>query len=85
MSVSLSNTPLLRLLESNVCGNYYRVHNPSLIAVDGSVPEAQCKEPGVQSIISDLNGSASVLALVPGTCALSRHCCFTELIDDPIP
>jgi hypothetical protein len=66
LNIAFSTTPLLRLLESNVCRNYYRHHDSSAIALDGNVPEDQCKVVEIQGRISDLNGTASILTLLPG-------------------
>lgn len=64
--LSLSNTPMLRLLEADVCRNYYRLHDPSVIGVDDSIPEALCKIAGVQQLVADVNGPTYVFTLIPG-------------------
>lgn len=67
LNIAFSTTPLLRLLELNVCRNYYRHHHgSSAIALDGNIPEDQCKVVEIQERISDLNGTASILTLLPG-------------------
>lgn len=64
--VAISNTPMLRLLEADVCRNYYRVYDPSVIAIDDSIPESLCKIAGVQQLVADVNGPTYVFNLIPG-------------------
>lgn len=60
LSVALNTSPLLRLLESNVCRHYYYRY-------DGSdIPESECKVAEIQKRISDLNGTANILGVFPG-------------------
>lgn len=66
--VAMSNTPLLRLLEADVCRDYYRLYSPSVIAIDDSVPEDLCKIAAVQKLVADVNGPTYVLNLIPGMC-----------------
>lgn len=56
LTVAMSDTPLLRLLEANICRDYYRSHNPSIIAIDDSISEDRCKMAGVQKLVADVNG-----------------------------
>ncbi|CAI4215795.1 unnamed protein product [Parascedosporium putredinis] len=42
----------VRMLELGLCRDHYRVHDPSLIGDDGSVPEELCKLKGVQSSLA---------------------------------
>lgn len=66
LNIAFSTTPLLRLLELNVCRNYYRHYDPGAILLDESIREDQCKVVEIQGQISDLNGTASILTLLPG-------------------
>jgi hypothetical protein len=66
LGYALMSTPLLQLLESNVCRNYYREHNDVVVPLDSSIAERSCKAAEVQSDISYLNGTNSILGLLPG-------------------
>ena len=66
LGIALPATPLLQLIETNVCRGYYRGHNDSHIAPDGSISDRWCKVAEVQSEISYINGTGSILTLIPG-------------------
>jgi hypothetical protein len=76
LGYALMSTPLLQLLESNVCRNYYREHNDSIVALDGSISDRLCKAAEVQSDISYLNGTNSILSLLPG---MLTHLCLFDI------
>lgn len=65
--VSLNDTPALRLLEDNICRNYYREHDPTAIGFGDSVPEERCKIVQVQSELSHISGLWTMFWLVPCT------------------
>ncbi|CAI4215796.1 unnamed protein product [Parascedosporium putredinis] len=51
----------VRMLELGLCRDHYRVHDPSLIGDDGSVPEELCKLKGVQSSLARMRGYLQML------------------------
>lgn len=67
LGYALMSTPLLQLLESDVCRNYYREHDGNTVPVDGDVSDLLCKAASVQSDISYINGTNSILTLLPST------------------
>lgn len=67
LGYALMSTPLLQLLESDVCRNYYREHNDSIVPLDGDISDGLCKAAPVQSNISYINGTNSILTLLPST------------------
>lgn len=67
LGYALMSTPLLQLLESDVCHNYYRESNDSIIPINGDISDRSCKAASVQSVISYINGTNSILTLLPST------------------
>lgn len=65
MSDFIRIAPKLRIFESSICRDYYRVHDPSVIGSDGNVPESLCKIGEVQSDLALLNGWLNVVQNVP--------------------
>lgn len=63
---ALMSTPFLQLLELDACRKYYREHNDSIVPPDGDVSDRLCKAASVQSNIAYLNGTNSILNLLPG-------------------
>ena len=57
----------VRMLELGLCRDHYRVHDPSLIGDDGSVPEELCKLKGVQSSLARMRGYLQMLQYLIGT------------------
>lgn len=53
---SLTGAPILRIYESIVCYNFYKVANPSLIGEGGLVDELHCKIDPVQEELAILIG-----------------------------
>jgi hypothetical protein len=75
LGYALMSTPLLQLLESDVCRNYYRDHdNGDTGPFDGHVSDRLCKVAPVQSDISYINGTNSVLTLLPSTLTYRSGC-----------
>jgi hypothetical protein len=59
-------TPLLVLFERSICLQYYRTHNPTAIAPDGSIAETLCKISLVQQDLATVRGWKSSLDAIPG-------------------
>lgn len=66
MSSGLAGTALLRLLESDVCRDYYLRIDSTLIAPDDSIAEMKCKGAAVQASLSGLLSVGTIAATVPG-------------------
>jgi hypothetical protein len=66
LAAALTDTPLQRIFEANICRTYYRAHNVHAIDSNDSVPESLCKIDAVQQRVSEINGLSSVIDLVPG-------------------
>ena len=79
LGYALMSTPLLQLLESDVCRNYYREHNDSIVPRDGYISDRLCKAAPVQSDISYINGTNSILTLLPSTLTYVP-CCATSML-----
>ena len=66
-------TPILQLLESDVCWHYYPAHMDSVLRPDGDgdgdgdVLDRLCKVASVQSNIAYLKGTHSILNMLPNT------------------
>jgi hypothetical protein len=58
--------PLNRLLESNMCRQFYEDLDPSLIPPDMNVPEHECKIEAVQERLAKLIGLITTLGIVCG-------------------
>ena len=56
----------LFLMEQNVCRTYYKLHDPSKLLPDESVPEKLCKEAVIQAELVQLAGWLDTLWLIPG-------------------
>lgn len=69
---AFTTTPLQRIFEANICRDYYREHDPSVIDAYDYVVEELCKVAPVQKRVSDINGHSSGLDLLPGKCVLAR-------------
>lgn len=67
ISSGFAGTALVRLLESDVCRNYYIRNDSSFIASDGSVAEMKCKKAAIQASLSGLLSIGTVTATAPGT------------------
>lgn len=44
--------PVLRLVESSVCREYFSIHDPSVIGSNGNVPEQMCKVDYIQKKVA---------------------------------
>lgn len=66
LSSSLIDTPLLRICESIICQNYYRLMDPSMISKNGSIEEKHCKINPVQEELALLFGCLSFFNYLPG-------------------
>ena len=56
LSQTLCKTPLLRIIELNICRSYYQNHDPGVIDPDGFVDEKWCKVIPVQKQLANING-----------------------------
>ena len=56
LSQTLCKTPLLRIIELDICRSYYQIHNPSVIQDGGFVDEEWCKIFPVQQKLASING-----------------------------
>jgi hypothetical protein len=65
----------MRLMELNLCREYYRKVDPSVILPDGNVPEMLCKLPVIQSELAEIRGFSGMLDGIPGKCdfKISRY------------
>jgi len=61
----LSLTPKVRLFESVICTDYYLRVDPSLVRVDGSVPEHFCKVDPVQDKVAIILGGQLFFDSIP--------------------
>ena len=61
---ALAATPFLQLIELNVCRRFYGDVGIGGLGDNGALAE-KCKAAGVQSDISYINGTSSILMLVP--------------------
>lgn len=66
LSGSLNDTPFLRICESIICKNYYKITDPSIIGNDGVVEERHCKTSPVQEELALLVGWLSFFNYLPG-------------------
>ena len=72
MAIFLIITPQVRLVESIICFDYYRGHDPGVIGEHGrNIPEKLCKVDSVQEELAFLNGFQSFFSNIPG--ALAAH------------
>jgi hypothetical protein len=58
--------PLIKLFEQSLCFSSYSDHDPSVIKVRGSIPEALCKTVEIQQDLATIRGWKSLLDIVPG-------------------
>ena len=56
LSQTLCKTPLLRIIELNICRSYYQTYRPDVIHPDGFVDEKWCKIMPVQQQLASING-----------------------------
>ena len=56
LSQTLCKTPLLRIIELDICRSYYQIYDPSVIQDDGLVDEELCKIFPVQQKLATING-----------------------------
>ena len=66
LSQTLCKTPLLRIIELNICRSYYQNHNRNLINPDGFVQEKWCKIIPVQQELATVNGFYNFFATLIG-------------------
>ena len=71
LSQTLCKTPLLRIIELNICRSYYQSHNPSVIRSDGFVDEEWCKIFPVQQKLATTNGYNVFFSAILGYTSLS--------------
>ena len=57
--------PGQRILESIICKNYYRAHNPEQVGPSGEVPEKLCKIAPVQKEMATLRGWVGMVDALP--------------------
>lgn len=62
----ISIAPLTALLEQRLCRDYYRKHDPSLIAPGGFLEERLCKLDSVQSELAIVRGWSLAFDALPG-------------------
>lgn len=67
LSTVLYTLPLNRVIELRLCQTHYALHDPYLIAPDGSIPESLCKINDVQRKLAWLQGSMDTTMVVCGT------------------
>jgi hypothetical protein len=67
LSAVLYTLPLNRVIELRLCQTHYSLHDPSSIALDGSIPEALCKIDEVQRQLAWLQGIMETTMVVCGT------------------
>lgn len=58
--------PLNRLVEINLCREYYLQHDPSVLGPSGDIEESLCKEKSIQVKLAWIIGLISTLGLVCG-------------------
>ncbi|AEO67916.1 uncharacterized protein THITE_2031644, partial [Thermothielavioides terrestris NRRL 8126] len=58
---SLYQLPATRVVESRLCREHYRAHDPSALLPDGSVPEELCKVEAVQQRLGRIQGLGEML------------------------
>ncbi|KAI9826783.1 MAG: hypothetical protein M1819_007254 [Sarea resinae] len=66
VGLSLCLAPRLRLVESIICTDYYRLKDPGLIGSDGRVEEKHCKVGRVQEEVAILMGWLGLWEGLPG-------------------
>ena len=70
MAIFLIIAPQVRLVESMICFDYYREHDPGIIDKHGrNIPEKLCKVDSVQEELAFLNGFQLFFANIPGALA----------------
>ena len=57
---------LNRLLEANVCRDYYEKHDPSVIGPGGDIDESLCKGKSIQTKVAELIGLITTLGVACG-------------------
>lgn len=61
MGLEMAIIPLGRIIESAVCYEYWKQHDPDRIPVSGKIPEATCKTNAVQASFATVQGYWVVL------------------------
>jgi hypothetical protein len=70
LSAVLCALPLNRVIESRLCLEHYKLHNPASVPPDGSIPENLCKIDEVQKWLAWLQGIVETTLVVCGMCAV---------------
>lgn len=65
MGAFLAEAPRTRVYEANVCLGYYQETNPSVIDVDGAIPEKLCKVDAVQQKMAMIFGWQEMFDAIP--------------------
>ncbi len=66
LAASLYQLPLNRVVESRLCHDFYRQHNPALIEPDGGIDETLCKIDEVQKGLGRIQGVMETAWIVGG-------------------
>jgi hypothetical protein len=66
LSTVLYTLPLNRVIESRLCLEHYKLHEPASIPPDGSIPEKLCKINEVQRQLAWLQGIMETTLVVCG-------------------
>lgn len=65
MGAFLADAPRTRVYEANICLDYYRKADPSVIGVDGTIPEKLCKIDQVQQRMAMIFGWQEMFDAIP--------------------
>jgi hypothetical protein len=66
MGAFLAEPPKTRIFEANICLEYYRAHDASVIDEHGNVPEKLCKIDAVQQKLAMIFGWQDTFDALPG-------------------
>lgn len=67
LSAVLYTLPLNRVIELRLCEEHYQLHDPTLIPINGAIPEKLCKIDEVQRRLAWLQGVMETTLVVCGT------------------
>lgn len=65
MGAFLAEAPRTRVYEANICLSHYQLNNPSVIGVDGTIPEKLCKVDAVQQKMAMIFGWQEMFDAIP--------------------
>jgi hypothetical protein len=71
LSASLYQLPLNRVIERQLCREYFATHDPGVVDHDGGVDEQLCKVGEIQQELAWIQGVMETAWIVGGACLVS--------------